>query len=141
MSLSISVTEDLETCFALRHQVFVEEQGVPVEEEQDALDGSATHLLALQDGVPVGTARIVFNGNTAKIGRVCVLSSTRGTGLGAKLIEAAVDTARARPGVIKAKLGAQIHALRFYEKLGFTAFGPVYDDAGIDHRDMVRDFT
>ncbi|MCB4456245.1 GNAT family N-acetyltransferase [Leisingera sp. McT4-56] len=141
MSLSIAVTEDLKTCFALRHQVFVEEQGVPVEEEQDALDAAATHLLALQDGVPVGTARIVFNGNTAKIGRVCVLSSTRGTGLGAKLIEAAVDAARARPGITKAKLGAQIHALGFYEKLGFTAFGPVYDDAGIDHRDMVRDFT
>ncbi|MDC0660175.1 GNAT family N-acetyltransferase [Leisingera sp. SS27] len=141
MSLSISVTEDLKTCFALRHRVFVEEQGVPVEEEQDDLDASATHLLAQQDSIPVGTARIVFNGNTAKIGRVCVLSSTRGTGLGAKLIEAAVDTARAHPGVTKAKLGAQIHALGFYEKLGFIAFGPVYDDAGIDHRDMVRDFT
>ncbi|NSY38725.1 GNAT family N-acetyltransferase [Leisingera sp. ANG59] len=141
MSLNISVTEDLETCFALRHQVFVEEQGVPVEEEQDDLDASATHLLALQDGAPVGTARIVFNGNTAKIGRVGVLASTRGTGLGAKLIEAAVDAARARPGVTKAMLGAQIHALGFYEKLGFMAFGPVYDDAGIDHRDMVRDFT
>ncbi|MBY6066460.1 GNAT family N-acetyltransferase [Leisingera aquaemixtae] len=141
MNLSISVTEDLKTCFALRHQVFVEEQGVPVEEEQDELDATATHLLALQDGVPVGTARIVFKGGTAKIGRVCVLCSARGTGLGAKLIEAAVDAARARPGITKAKLGAQIHALGFYEKLGFTAFGPVYDDAGIDHRDMVRDFT
>ena len=141
MSLTIAVTEDLETCFALRHQVFVEEQGVPVEEEKDALDASATHLLALRDGVAVGTARIVFKGDTAKIGRVCVLTSARGTGLGAKLIEAAVETARVRSGVAKAKLGAQIHAIGFYEKLGFTAFGPVYDDAGIDHRDMVRDFT
>ncbi|UWQ79399.1 GNAT family N-acetyltransferase [Leisingera sp. S132] len=141
MSLSISVSGDLKTCFALRHQVFVEEQGVPVEEEQDDLDAAATHLLALQEGVPVGTARIVFRGNAAKIGRVCVLPSARGTGLGAKLVEAAVDAAQAHPGVTKAKLGAQIHALGFYEKLGFTAVGPVYDDAGIDHRDMVRDFT
>ncbi|MEW2911910.1 GNAT family N-acetyltransferase [Leisingera sp. JC11] len=141
MSLNISLTKDLETCLALRHRVFVEEQGVPLEEEQDALDATATHLLALQDGVPVGTARIVFKGDTAKIGRVCVLPSTRGTGLGAKLIEAAVGTAQAIPGIARAKLGAQLHAVGFYEKLGFTAFGPVYDDAGIDHRDMVRDFT
>lgn len=141
MSLSIAVTLDLETCFALRHQVFVVEQGVPVEEEQDALDASATHLLAVLDDAPVGTARIVFKDGTAKIGRVCVLQSARGTGLGAKLIEAAVETARQQPGIAKAKLGAQLHAIGFYEKLGFTAFGPVYDDAGIDHRDMVRDFT
>ncbi|WP_027257124.1 GNAT family N-acetyltransferase [Leisingera aquimarina] len=141
MNLTISVTNDLQTCFALRHQVFVEEQGVPVEEEQDTLDADATHLLALQDSIPVGTARIVFKGDTAKIGRVCVLPSARGTGLGAKLIEAAVHNARAEPGIAKAKLGAQLHAIGFYERLGFNAFGPVYDDAGIDHRDMVRDFT
>ncbi|MEX0305706.1 MAG: GNAT family N-acetyltransferase [Leisingera sp.] len=141
MTLTIAVTDDLETCFALRHKVFVAEQGVPVEEEQDALDASATHLLAVHDGIPVGTARIVLKGDTAKIGRVCVLQSARGTGLGAKLIEAAVETAKHQPGITKAKLGAQLHAIGFYEKLGFTAFGPVYDDAGIDHRDMVRDFT
>ncbi|WP_323776041.1 GNAT family N-acetyltransferase [Leisingera sp.] len=141
MNLNIAVTDDLETCFSLRHQVFVVEQGVPADMEQDALDDAATHLLAVQDGTPVGAARIVFNGDTAKIGRVCVLPSTRGTGLGAKLIEAAVETAQARPRTAKAKLGAQLHAIGFYEKLGFTAFGPVYDDAGIDHRDMVLDFT
>lgn len=141
MSLRISVTKDLETCLALRHQVFVEEQGVPVEEEQDALDATATHLLAVQDGIPVGTARIVFKEDTAKIGRVCVQPSARGTGLGARLIKAAVETVQACPGIARAKLGAQVHAIGFYEKLGFTAFGPVYDDAGIDHRDMVLSFT
>lgn len=141
MSLVITVTDELETCLSLRLKVFVEEQGVPVEEERDALDTTATHLLAVQDGIPVGTARILFTGDTAKIGRVCVLQPARGTGLGAKLIEAAVETAQARPGIAKAKLGAQVHAIGFYEKLGFTAFGPVYEDAGIDHRDMVRDFT
>lgn len=138
MSLSIAVTEKLDACLALRFEVFVDEQGVPVEEERDALDDSATHLLALKDGVPVGTARIVFTEDIAKIGRVCVVKSARGTGLGAKLIEACVAEARRRPDVTTAKLGAQIHALGFYEKLGFEAFGPVYLDAGIDHRDMRR---
>ena len=53
--------------------------------------------------------------------------------------EAALDVLRVQPGITRAKLGAQTHALGFYEKLGFTAYGPVYDDAGIPHRDMTRD--
>ncbi len=138
MSLSIDVTQDLEACLKLRFEVFVDEQGVPVEEERDALDDSATHLLALQDGTPVGTARIVFQDDTAKIGRVCVVKTARGTGLGAKLIEACVSAARNQAGITRAKLGAQTHAIGFYEKLGFEVYGPVYLDAGIDHRDMVK---
>jgi predicted GNAT family N-acyltransferase len=136
MSVEITVTEDRETCFRLRFEVFVDEQDVPVEEEIDALDDVATHLLATQDGQPIGTARIVFDGATAKIGRVCVTKAGRGTGLGKALIEKAVHIARDTPGVTRAKLGAQVQALGFYEKLGFAAFGPVYDDAGINHRDM-----
>ncbi|KJZ26320.1 GNAT family N-acetyltransferase [Tritonibacter mobilis] len=138
MSLSIDVTQDLEACLKLRFEVFVDEQGVPVEEERDALDDSATHLLALQDGTPVGTARIVFQDDTAKIGRVCVVKTARGTGLGAKLIEACVSVAGNQAGITRAKLGAQTHAIGFYEKLGFEVYGPVYLDAGIDHRDMVK---
>ncbi|WP_083100629.1 GNAT family N-acetyltransferase [Pseudophaeobacter leonis] len=138
---AITVTTDHQSCFALRHQVFVVEQAVPIEEEIDALDASATHLLATQNGVAVGAARIVFQSEVAKIGRVCVLQPMRGTGLGAALIKAAIDIARATPGVTQAKLGAQTHALGFYQKLGFKAFGPVYDDAGIDHRDMVLELA
>ncbi len=138
MSLSIDVTQDLEACLKLRFEVFVDEQGVPVEEERDALDDTATHLLALQDGTPVGTARIVFQDDTAKIGRVCVVKTARGAGLGAKLIEACVNVARNQAGITRAKLGAQTHAIGFYEKLGFEVYGPVYLDAGIDHRDMVK---
>lgn len=137
----ITITTDRETCFALRHQVFVLEQGVPLEEEIDALDDSATHLLARQNGVPIGAARIVFQDALAKIGRVCVLKSARGTGLGAALINEAIAIARARPGVTEAKLGAQLQAIGFYEKLGFATRGPIYDDAGIDHRDMVLDLA
>ena len=138
MTVQIAATNDFDTCLALRFEVFVDEQGVPVEEERDALDDSALHLLATDTGTPVGTARIVFLDDTAKIGRVCVVKSARGTGLGAKLIEACVEAARARDGITRAKLGAQLHALGFYEKLGFEAVGPVYLDAGIEHRDMVR---
>ena len=93
MSLLISVTDDLDACLTLRFEVFVDEQGVPVEEERDALDDTATHILATLDGTPVGTARVVFQDDVAKIGRVCVVKPGRGTGLGAKLIEACVAEA------------------------------------------------
>jgi len=141
MSYTISVTTDHDSCFALRHQVFVGEQGVPMEEELDDLDQTATHLLAKKNGLPMGTARVVYHHDVAKIGRVCVLKLARGTGLGAELIKAAVQIAKHQPGVTKAKLGAQLQALGFYEKLGFSVYGPVYLDAGIEHRDMVLDLS
>ncbi len=134
----IRVTGDLDACLALRRRVFIEEQGVSPEEEVDGLDPTATHLLATApDGRPLGTARLLDLGETGKIGRVCVLPEARGTGLGAALIRAAVAEFRARPTIRRVKLGAQTHALGFYEQLGFQAYGPEYLDAGIPHRDMV----
>ncbi len=136
MSIDIALTRDLETCFALRRVVFIDEQGVPESEEIDAFDATSLHLLAQDNGTPVGTARVYVADNVAKIGRVCVLRAYRGRGLGAALIKATLDVSKGKAKT--AKLGAQIHALGFYEGLGFTAQGPIYDDAGIDHRDMVR---
>ncbi|EEW26882.1 GNAT family N-acetyltransferase [Rhodobacter ferrooxidans] len=137
MSLVIAVTDDIATCRALRRVVFIEEQGVSEADEVDDLDGQAVHLLAWLEGRPVGSARLLVQGAVGKIGRVCVLADQRGTGLGAALMRAAVQEFGAMPGVAKVKLGAQTHALGFYEKLGFVAQGPVFDDAGIPHREMV----
>lgn len=133
--MKITVTDDFPACAAIRRRVFIEEQNVPEELELDDLDATAVHLLATQDGRPVGTARLLVAGETAKIGRVAILPELRGTGAGAALMRAALDELRAR-GVRTAKLGAQTHAIGFYERLGFTAYGPEYDDAGIPHRDM-----
>ncbi|MDF1621662.1 GNAT family N-acetyltransferase [Pseudothioclava nitratireducens] len=133
----ITETRDLDTCRALRRTVFIEEQNVPEEEEWDGLDADAVHLLARVDGHPVGTARLLLKGETGKIGRVCVLREARGTGLGAALIREGEARLRAL-GCTRAQLGAQCHAIPFYEKLGFSAYGPIYDDAGIPHRDMEK---
>ena len=138
MNWTISQTDDLATCHDLRRIVFMEEQGVSEADERDGRDGEALHVLATLDGEALGCARILLNGEVAKIGRVCVLKNARGTGLGAAIILGCLDVARAQPGVTTARLGAQTHALSCYEKLGFEAFGPVYDDAGIPHRDMER---
>lgn len=137
MTFIIRQTEDLASCHLLRRIVFIEEQSVPEADELDDLDETSIHFLASQKDIPIGTARMQINGDTAKIGRVCVLAAHRGTGLGAALMRAAVDEARQQDGVAFVKLSSQVSAIGFYEKLGFVAQGPVYDDAGIDHRDMV----
>ena len=136
MTVQIAETRDIAACQALRRAVFILEQGVSVEDEVDGRDAAALHLLVQLDGAPVGTARILLGEGYGKIGRVCVLAKARGLGLGAGLIRAATARLRAEPGITEARLGAQTHALGFYEALGFVAYGPEYLEAGIAHRDM-----
>ena len=126
---------DMPAVMDIRRTVFIEEQSVPEDIERDALDATAVHLVALAEGRPVGTARVLITGGMGKIGRVAVLKPHRGTGLGQALIRFAMDEIR-QAGGHTAKLGAQTHALAFYEALGFTAQGAEYSDAGIPHRDM-----
>jgi ElaA protein len=134
-----AVTEaDRAACLALRRAVFVEEQGVPEHDEMDGRDDAATHLLARAEGRPVGTLRIRWLADTAKLERVCVLADHRGAGIGTALTRAALERAIAAPGVTGARLGAQLPVIGFYERLGFAAQGETYLDAGIPHRDMVR---
>nr|WP_176559346.1 GNAT family N-acetyltransferase [Rubellimicrobium roseum] len=135
--MAVARTTDLDACLRLRRVVFIEEQAVPEDLEIDGLDGEAVHLLATLDGRPVGTARLFAKGDIGKIGRVCVLKEARGRGIGAALIRQAVEELRGL-GLARARLGSQVHAIPFYEALGFVAEGPVYDDAGIPHRDMTR---
>lgn len=133
--IEIAATDDTQICFALRHEVFVVEQGYTAEGEVDALDAQSHHLLMRDRDTPVATARIYLDRDTAKIGRVCVLKSYRGMGLGAQLINAAVALA-AEKGARRAVLGAQLHAVGFYENLGFGAFDDPYEDEGEPHQMM-----
>lgn len=141
MTLEVGLTDDLAACLALRRAVFIEEQNVPEAEEVDGRDAGAFHLLAKLHGEPVGCARLLVQGDTGKIGRVCVLLHLRGQGIGVALVRAGLEVLRSREGVTRAKLGAQTHAIGFYSKLGFHADGPEYLDAGIAHRDMIHVFT
>ena len=136
--MRIAVTTDLDTVLAIRRVVFIEEQGISFEDEVDGKDPTAIHLLASNDGQPVGTARLLLSDGVGKIGRVAVLKEARGRGLGRDLVLFAVEELR-RQGARQATLGAQTHALGFYEALGFTAVGPEFLDAGMPHREMVCD--
>nr|WP_221301370.1 GNAT family N-acetyltransferase [Pseudoxanthomonas broegbernensis] len=118
---------------ALREDVFVREQRVPPELERDALDPSSHHVLALApDGRVLGTARLTPE---RRIGRMAVLASARGRGIGRALLDALVEEARRR-GWPEVSLHAQCHALPFYARAGFVPFGPGFEEAGIGHRQM-----
>ncbi len=117
----------------IRESVFIKEQSVPVSLEWDGLDADATHLIAIDyQNHALGCARIV---NQNSIGRMAVLQEKRGLGIGLSLLNAAVEHCRAQ-GQMLAKLSAQMHAVPFYEKSGFTVNSAPYLDANIWHVDM-----
>jgi predicted GNAT family N-acyltransferase len=124
----------------IRMEVFVDEQQVPPHLEPDEYDADALHLLTIipETGEAVATARIVDKGNgLAKIGRVAVRKAWRGRHIGDSQMRFALETATAS-GFTTAALDAQTYVIPFYERLGFVAEGPVFDDAGIPHRHMRR---
>lgn len=127
---------DRAACLRLRHLVFVEEQGVSEEIEFDGLDDACVHVLARQDGEAVATARIKYLDGVAKIQRVCVAAPWRGTGAGAAVMDFVLAEVRRSGRARVARLGAQVHALGFYRKLGFAVVGGEYLEADIPHRDM-----
>jgi predicted GNAT family N-acyltransferase len=117
---------------AIRDAVFVAEQGVPAELEHDELDVGAVHVLVYDGARPVATGRILADG---RIGRMAVLARERGRGAGRLMLAELVAAAR-RAGLDRVYCHAQCHALGFYEAMGFTAEGPVFTEAGIEHRYM-----
>ena len=127
---------------AIRTRVFVDEQGVPPQEEiddHDLTDTAAVHALASRDGLPVGAGRYyVTEGSTVQIGRMAVLAEARGTGVGAALLASLVAEARRR-GFRRAHLHAQTHAAGFYRKAEFVDDGDPLWDAGILHQPMTLD--
>ena len=123
--------------FALRHEVFVVEQGVPIELELDEHDETALHLVALEGEELVGTCRIVSDGERAKFGRLVVARDARGAGIGSALLDEAERRARA-DGARQMVLTAQIAAMGLYERAGYTARGEVFLDAGIEHMTMEK---
>lgn len=140
---------DREACFAVRKEVFVREQGVAEDIEYDAHDTVAVHVLAVgEDGVPLGTGRLLHgeaaaaktggDASVGSLGRLAVARGARGLGVGVALVRAIEEAARER-GLRAVDLHAQTHALGFYERLGYEAYGPEFPDAGIPHRAMRRD--
>jgi len=117
---------------AVREPVFIIEQFVTPEFEWDALDASATHILALsRENEPIGCARVIGN----KVGRMAVLKYWRGLGIGRAILEKAVVYCK-QQGEKSVKLSAQTHAIGFYTNAGFMVTSEQYQDLHIPHVDM-----
>jgi len=117
----------------IRTQVFMREQHVSADLEWDGLDGTAKHLLAVNEaGLAIGCARLLHDGS---IGRMAVLKEWRGCGVGSRLLSVAIKLYQ-QQGVNTIMLSAQIHAIPFYEKAGFVICSEPYLDANILHVDM-----
>jgi predicted GNAT family N-acyltransferase len=123
----------------IRSQVFVEEQHIPAEMEWDGADDGCVHALACNRfGLPLATGRMLEHvPGVAKIGRMAVLAPMRGGHIGRAVLDALLQHARER-GDREALLHAQFGAAPFYSRAGFIARGPVFEEAGIPHVEMVR---
>jgi predicted GNAT family N-acyltransferase len=149
--ITVTLVEDeaaRSAAYAIRFEVFVDEQRVPPELELDELDVTADHMLVLAGGTPVATGRLVTEppgfehldaalGPVAHLGRIAVRAPHRGTGVGVAVVRALEERAVAA-GLAVAYLSGQVVAIGFYERLGYAAYGEVFDDAGIPHRHMTR---
>lgn len=153
VEVRLASPEELTAVYALRHEVFVLGQDVPEDLERDALDDTAEHAVAWAGGEVLGTGRLVDGrideqgelepgtaGSVGTIGRMAVAEAARGTGTGRALLDLLVARAAER-GLPAVELHAQVHARGFYERAGFTPFGEVYLEAGIEHLGMRRELA
>ncbi len=124
----------------LRTEVFVHEQKVPAEMEWDEADATALHCVAVNRmGMALATGRLLAHApGVARIGRMAVKKPMRGSQLGARVLQALMDAARAR-GDRQVVLHAQCSAEGFYARAGFAPHGAVFEEAGIAHIEMVCD--
>jgi predicted GNAT family N-acyltransferase len=135
---SVATDRDMPEVAALRTRVFVDEQGVPPEIEQDAADATAVHVLSRDDaGRVVATGRLLLDGARATIGRMAADPAVRGRGHGAAVLTELHRQAVLRR-VTEVELHAQVTARGFYERAGYTTVGEEYEEVGIAHVTMRR---
>jgi predicted GNAT family N-acyltransferase len=131
----VSDPETLEKVFAIRREVFVDEQNCPPELEWEFEDESI-HFLATVNDEPAGASRWRKTDKGYKLERFAVLQKFRGMGVGQSLVQAVLDDLPADATYIY--MHAQLPAIPLYEKFGFEKTGPEFEEAGIRHYKMVK---
>ena len=126
-----SSDDDMHGAFAVRHEVFILEQGVPPELERDDADATAVHVVAREGTAVIGTARLTRDGE-ARIGRVAVLPAWRRRGI-AGLLLGALESEAQRLGIAEVSSHSQTYVQALYERHGYAVMGPGFVEAGIDH--------
>ncbi len=132
---------DWEAARAIRHRVFIEEQGCAPEEEWDGHDATSQHVLGMAGGELAATARwrtVTHGGEAvAKLERFAVVPEYRGRGYGRALVQHMLGEAR-QAGLHTFYLHAQAHLESFYASFGFVREGEPFEEAGIPHVAMLR---
>ena len=123
----------------IREQVFMREQGIPIALEWDPHDAVAVHAVARNRlGMALATGRLLpAQHGIGRIGRLAVAREVRGSGVGRAVLEALLAQARQR-GDAEVALHAQASAIDFYRRAGFVERGAPFEEAGIEHREIVR---
>jgi YbgC/YbaW family acyl-CoA thioester hydrolase len=127
----------------VRTEVFVEEQGVPLQMEWDEQDATAVHAVVYnQLNMPLACGRLLVAGaehgaQVGQIGRMAAKRVLRGTYLGSMVLDALVQQAAAR-GDCQVILHAQRSAAAFYAKAGFAEHGEPFEEVGIPHIPMAK---
>ncbi|TCB52786.1 GNAT family N-acetyltransferase [Acinetobacter sp. ANC 4779] len=116
----------------IREQVFIQEQQIAAEDEWDAEDAVSLHFVIYDQDQPIATARLLQNNS---VGRVAVLKSHRGVGIGKLLMQQIIQQAQQEQREFL-KLSSQVHAMQFYAALDFKVEGEQYLDCGIPHINM-----
>ena len=129
--------DEVAAALALRSRVFCEEQGVSFEADQDGRDPEATHIVAVDDGTVIGTCRLLFRGEVARLGRLAVQPERRGDGVAAAILREA-DRVAAEAGAESIALHAQTYAQSLYENVGYREYGPTFVEEGIEHVAMEK---
>lgn len=139
--LLIQSETDQEKAFAIRRQVFVEEQNVSPEEEYDTFESTARHFLVidLNTQQACGTARWRFTDSGIKLERFAVLASFRSQGVGSVLVEKVLQDIAQHPRSAGKLiyLHAQVTAMGLYHKFGFQPIGNKFLEANIEHYKMI----
>lgn len=121
----------------IRTQVFICEQGITEADEWDDQDVISQHFVIYDQDQPIATARLLQNHS---VGRVAVVKAYRGQGLGQMIMLEIISYAQ-KQGLSVLTLSSQVHAISFYEKLGFTVQGNPYDECGISHIEMTMNLN
>jgi predicted GNAT family N-acyltransferase len=123
---------EIAAALELRERVFSGEQGVSIAADRDGRDDESTHLVAIEGDRVVGTCRLLFRGNVARLGRLAVDPDRRGEGIAAGLLELA-DRIALDQGANSISLHAQTYARRLYLDAGYEERGPEFVEEGIEH--------
>lgn len=134
----VDTSQELKDAQEVRRQVFTEEQGIKRERDINGLDQNSDHVIAYDNDIPIGTARIRYKiGIQAKLERIAVLKPYRGQGIGKRIIAASIGLAKTK-GALEVILDSQQSAAGFYEKLGFRQEGAPFEEVGIPHIAMTK---